>query len=79
MQISRHLRLLLLLQLLVQIEVNLELAEAGQVRFLQLELLSSKFLLSAPKVLIGHMHDGLGLRYRGLIITGHLVLGAGWL
>ena len=25
------------------------------------------------------MHDGLGLRYRGLIITGHLVFGAGWL
>lgn len=79
MQISRHLRLLLLLQLLVQIEVNLELAEAGQVCLLQLELLSSKFLLSAPKVLIGHMHDGLSLRNRDLIITGHLVFGAGWL
>ena len=77
LQISRHLRLLLLLQLLVQIGVNLELAEAGQVCLLQLELFSSKFLFSPPKVIIIHMNDCLGLRYRGLIITGHLVCSAG--
>ena len=74
LQVPRHLRLLLLLELWVQIKIDLKFAEAWQICLLLFELLASKILLSSRKIVICHFYHCLGFRDGRLIVTGHLII-----